>query len=67
MWARPLLEQKSGKEKGKDFGICMNPEFLRESTANPRFLSSSITIIGTSGNRFCLTRHLLDKDRRVRC
>jgi UDP-glucose 6-dehydrogenase len=64
---RPLLEQKSGKEEGKQFGICMNPEFMRESTAIHDFYHPLFTIIGTSGNRFCLTRHLLDKDRRVRC
>jgi GDP-mannose 6-dehydrogenase len=50
--ARPLLEQKSGKEKGKDFGICMNPEFMRESTAIHDFYHPPFTIIGTSGNRF---------------
>jgi GDP-mannose 6-dehydrogenase len=50
--ARPLLEQKSGKEEGKDFGICMNPEFMRESTAIHDFYHPPLTIIGTSGNRF---------------
>jgi UDP-glucose 6-dehydrogenase len=36
---------KSGKEEGKDFGICVNPEFMRESTAIHDFLSSSIYAI----------------------
>lgn len=29
----PLLEQYSGKCAGLDFGVCMNPEFLREGSA----------------------------------
>jgi GDP-mannose 6-dehydrogenase len=29
----PLLEQHSGRRIGNDFGICMNPEFLREGSA----------------------------------
>ena len=48
---RPLLEQKSGKQEGKDFGICMNPEFMRESTAIHDFYQPPFTIIGTYGDR----------------
>ncbi len=29
----PVLEQSSGKKAGSDFGVCINPEFLREGTS----------------------------------
>jgi GDP-mannose 6-dehydrogenase len=48
---RPLLEQKSGKKEGQDFGICMNPEFMRESTAIHDFYHPPFTIIGASRDR----------------
>src|SRR5882762_9392143 len=48
---RPLLEQKSGKQEGKDFAICMNPEFMRESTGIHDFYNPPFTVIGTCGDR----------------
>ena len=48
---RPLLEQESGKEDGKHFGICMNPEFMRETTAIHDFYHPPFTIVGTCDNR----------------
>ncbi|HEV2327259.1 MAG TPA: nucleotide sugar dehydrogenase [Verrucomicrobiae bacterium] len=47
----PLLEKSSGKKAGKDFGVCMNPEFLRESTAMNDFYKPPFTIIGASESR----------------
>ena len=44
--AIPALEKASGKAFGKDFGVCVNPEFMREGTAVADFLDPAITIIG---------------------
>ena len=42
----PVLEQHSGKQAGVDFGICNNPEFLREGSAVQDFKSPPKTVIG---------------------
>ena len=44
----PALEQTSGKRLGKDFGVCVNPEFMREGTAVADFLQPAMTIIGAA-------------------
>src|ERR1700691_4147388 len=44
----PTLEKASGKPIGRDFGVCVNPEFMREGTAVADFLEPSITIIGAA-------------------
>src|SRR5437660_3284357 len=44
----PTIEQSSGKRMGTDFGVCVNPEFMREGTAVADFLDPAMTIIGAA-------------------
>ena len=42
----PVLEEYSGKRAGVDFGVCNNPEFLREGTAVADFNFPPKIVIG---------------------
>jgi len=42
----PALEETSGKKAVKDFGICINPEFLREGSSLKDFHAPPFTLIG---------------------
>lgn len=44
----PALEKASGKRAGKEFAVCVNPEFTREGTAVADFLDSPITVLGAA-------------------
>jgi GDP-mannose 6-dehydrogenase len=43
----PALERTSGKIAGRDFFVCMHPEFLREGTSIRDFYDPPFTIVGT--------------------
>ena len=42
----PTLEEHSTKRVGKDFGVCINPEFLREGSSLKDFYAPPFTLIG---------------------
>jgi GDP-mannose 6-dehydrogenase len=42
----PTLEKSSGKRAGEEFGVCINPEFLREGTAVHDYYHPPKTVIG---------------------
>ncbi len=47
----PILEQHSGKRAGQDFGVCFQPEFLREGTSIKDYDNPPFTIIGSNSER----------------
>jgi GDP-mannose 6-dehydrogenase len=60
----PILEESSGKKAGSGFGICNNPEFLREGSAVKDFRFPPKTIIGelntSSGDKLAALYEKLD-------
>ncbi len=44
----PALEHASGMKAGEGFGICYNPEFLREGTSLADFGDPPFTLLGTA-------------------
>jgi GDP-mannose 6-dehydrogenase len=47
----PALERSSGKHAGIDFGVAINPEFLRESSAIQDFYNPPKTVIGAMSKK----------------
>ena len=47
----PSLEKYSGKKVGKDFGVCNNPEFMREGSAVYDYLNPPKIVIGETDKK----------------
>ncbi|WP_299783821.1 nucleotide sugar dehydrogenase [uncultured Roseobacter sp.] len=47
----PIIEEVSGLRVGVDFGVCFNPEFLREGVAIDDFNAPPKTVIGANDDR----------------
>jgi GDP-mannose 6-dehydrogenase len=47
----PVLEKCSNKKAGRDFGVCMNPEFLREGSSIRDYRCPPFTIVGELDSR----------------
>jgi GDP-mannose 6-dehydrogenase len=45
---RPIIEKHSLRKAGRDFGLAVNPEFLREGTAIPDFHHPPYIVVGAS-------------------
>lgn len=62
----PILKRYSNKQLGTDFGVCFNPEFLRESTAIDDFYHPPKTVIGAiddkSAQHASKLYHAIDKN-----
>jgi len=47
----PTLEKTSGKKAGADFGVCMNPEFMREGSSVYDYYHPPMIVIGEVDKR----------------
>lgn len=54
----PEIEKASGLKLGEGFGLCFNPEFLREGVAVADFFAPPKTVIGASDAR---TQHIVER------
>ncbi|MBI4330655.1 MAG: hypothetical protein HY673_05195 [Chloroflexi bacterium] len=47
----PILQERSGKKAGVDFGVCVNPEYLRERVSVRDIANPWVTVIGQLDQR----------------
>lgn len=55
---KPIIEKESGKKAFEDFGLAMNPEFLREGNAVEDFFNPDRIVIGAKDEK---TKSILDE------
>ncbi len=48
---KPALERESKKKCGADFGLCMNPEFLRQGSAFQDTINADRVVIGSHDDK----------------
>lgn len=46
-----VIAEESGKRQGKGFGVCMNPEFLKEGSAVEDFMNPDRIVVGSAGEK----------------
>jgi UDPglucose 6-dehydrogenase len=59
---KPILEKESKKKCGLDFGLCMNPEFLRQGSAFEDTINTDRIVIGEHDKKSGDTLENLYKD-----
>ena len=59
---KPILEKESKKKCGSDFGLCMNPEFLRQGSAFEDTIHTDRIVIGEYDKKSGDTLENLYKD-----
>lgn len=47
----PILEARSGKKSGEGFGVCFQPEFLREGSSIKDYDNPPFTVVGAEDER----------------